>query len=164
MWGATQQRSTSDNEVAHAPAQNTPPWWGPHTGTACPTVGGGGTPTKHALPMGGARKNAANPTMKGATHQHSTNPGQANNTSRTATRPPINQPKHTDRKGAKTTPNQQNKPRMALAKAQPTRKQRRRLAGGTDDDNPSPAPPHSGQPRLWAGTNTARSTMRLAMH
>ena len=53
---------------------------------------------------------------------------------------------------------------MAPAKTPPTRTEQRRSAGSTDDDNPSPAPPHHAKSLRRAGTNTARPTMRRATH
>ena len=40
----------------------------------------GHAPTQHASPRGGPQTNAARPTRGGGTHQHSSNPGQANTT------------------------------------------------------------------------------------
>ena len=77
MRGATQQSSTDDHAAGRTRAQH-PPLGGPHTNTTCPTVGGGRAPTQHALPWRGPHTNVANPTKRGATHQHTTNPGQPN--------------------------------------------------------------------------------------
>ena len=89
-------------------------------------------------------------------HQHSTNPGQAYNTTLTATLRRSQPPKHADAEPTK---------QGAHAEGQNTNNpnQRRGLPGGTDD-NPSPAPPHHAQPERRAGTNTARPTMRRATH
>ena len=65
--GATHQHNTLQHE-GHKPTPQVPPW-------------GVGTPTQHTPPWGGPRKNTARPNRGGGgTHQHSTNPGQANTT------------------------------------------------------------------------------------
>ena len=114
---------------------------------------GGHEPTQYAQPRGGPRT-STEPTPARRSTQPQPQPNRR-------PRPP----KHADRKAAKTTPNKQNKPRMALAQtppqARPTRTQRR-PPGGTHDDTSSQAPPHHAQPPRRTGTNTARPTMRGA--
>ena len=172
MRGATQQSSTADHAAGRTPAQHAPPWEGPHTDTARPTVGGRQSPTQHALPWGGARTNAASPTKRGATHQHSTNPGQPNNTAPagylTANHSHPNTPTVRGRRRRQTNKTsgawrRLNKRRGAPANTPPTRTERRQSPGGTYN-NPTPAPPYQAQPPRRAVTNTARPTTRRATH
>ena len=76
------QRSTPHQEGGHAPTQQAPPRTGQQTNAARPTMGGGHTNTAHPT-MGSPRTNIARPNRGGGTHQHSTNPGQANNATAT---------------------------------------------------------------------------------
>ena len=114
-----------------------------------PHHGGGHAPTQHASPREGPHT-STEPTLARRSTQPQPQPNR---------RP---QPaEHADHKAAKTTPNKQNKPRMAPAKtapgAPPTRTQRRRPPGGTHDNNPSQAPPHHAQPPRRTGSNKVRA-------
>ena len=77
-WAAREH--SSHRGRGHTPTQHAPQW-----------VGGA---HQHSTPYhgGGARTNEANPTKRGATHQHNTNPDQANSTAPTAARPGHDQP------------------------------------------------------------------------
>ena len=138
MRGATNQRSTPHNGGGGTHQHSTP------------HHGGGHTPTQHAPSRGGPRS-STEPTPA----RRSTQPQLQSNR-----RP--QPPKHADHKVTKTTPNKQNKPRMAPAKsparAQPTRTQRRQPPGGTHDENPSQTPPHHAKPPRRTGSNKVRAS------
>ena len=148
------------------------------------------TPTQHAPPRGGPRTNTARPNRGGGTHQHNTNPGQANTTdNQHPTTPAVRrrrqrqhqqnkpsiQPDTTPRTEAQTR--RHSTPHQEGGHAQ-TRHARTRGGGGTHQHSTNPGqannttattthPTHDDNPNQTppprqTGTNTARPTKRGA--